>query len=103
MRTGGSALESDQIAVGILKFSRNAAAAEVPTPITDRDEDWMYHGNFAFAGDSGITGTGRGVDWDIKAMRKIEEAGDTIFFAWDTGVARTVTWSLAFSVLLLLP
>jgi len=103
----GTTTVFDDTAVGILKFSRNAAAAEVPSPFVDRDEDWMFHISVPYFGDSGVTPaaapTGRGVVWDIKSMRKIEEAGDTIFFAWDTGVVRTTTWRVAFSVLLLLP
>ena len=99
--SGSLAPATNRVAVGVLVHTRTATAPEVPTPLTELHENWMFHKLEAVGGPSGLTGTTRSIEWDIKSMRKIEEANQTLWFSWEA--LGSVDWDLMFSVLLLLP
>ncbi len=82
----GAATESWHTAVGLAVVSDQAAAigvTAVPTPITDLGSDlWLLHrmqqGRIAFGDNTGFDHIPHAVDYDSKAMRKINDDQDLV-------------------------
>lgn len=89
---------------GLVVEDRAALSTEIPKPQAERHVDWMAWSPVPFVGPSGITGTVLSAPFDVKAQRRLDEVGQTLWLAWDQQSA-TTTWTVTFflSVLLRLP
>ena len=94
---------NDGFVWGLVVEDRNSTAAEVPKPLADDHVDWMAWTPLARSGPDGLTGEFSSWEIDVKAQRKLDEVGQTLWLSMDTAV--TSTWSATFflSVLLKLP
>lgn len=105
--TAATFTASTGVMVGLVVASRNLAAANVPKAGTGPNEDWMWHQWYpiGLGLDKGATDddTIMGYMLDIKAMRKIQEADQTLWFSIDSPDAVAFTSHHRLSVGIKLP
>ena len=104
--------EQTGVYVGIGKHSRQLATTEVPRPLSDTNEDWLWRKWYPISGFSSVLATASGAGTAlrivsfhevIRSMRKMEEPNDTIWFVWETTGGVNCELFLNTSTLLLLP
>ena len=99
----GAALDAIIVGIGLTIVDEEAFAAGVgslPTPLTDMESDWVWHGVFALGPAVSATDDGgdlsRNVQFEIdsKAMRKIRTDQTLAFVTEGTVVAGTPTYDI---------
>jgi hypothetical protein len=83
---------------GILVLPSTIPAAQIPKPLTDPWNDWLYwklHSPFLQTATGKSASLAAAWDWaielDTKAMRKLQNIDDTIFFCYEGQGAQTYT------------
>jgi len=101
-RVAASAVAGSGVIVGLIVAP--TIAAQVPLPVTQPHEDWMYWKYLRYW-DAGRASQGQAAwDFDVRSQRKMAELGQTLWFvAQAQPFVATDTFSLAASVLLRLP
>ena len=94
---------NDFFTLGLVVEDRNSTAAEIPKPMADDHVDWMAWIPLARSGPDGLTGNFSSWEIDVKAQRRLDEVGQTLWLSMDAAVTSTWSLTIVLSVLLKLP
>jgi len=112
MQVPGAFVPNDALVCGLIIDQATGILTEVPQPVTDRHADWMWWRRLSLVNphstsDQDATGPlATSYEIDVRAQRKMEELGETLWFSAQAAGGSAVDRILlttAFSVLLKLP